>query len=203
MFFQIKNLDYDATGCDTDSGKEKIKSSLGLYDKLMIGLSVTLAILAIYPIFKLVMNIIGKVFSGGLAGSIVEIIIGIFELAVIIGLLTFMIIILINLRKISSDNPCGDKTLLIEKLNYIYNLVKYAFFVSLALSIIMIAVAVGYFIYAYRKKKKQEQEEYEEYLYEQQTQEPQVQENNQTLVKESTTQPTVQVDKTQSKVTTT
>jgi len=171
MFFQLKTLDYDTSGCETEIGKDKIKSALELYDKLLIGLTVTLAIIGIYPVFKLVINIVGKVLTG-VAGSIVEIIIGAFELAVIIGLLTFMVIILINIRKVS-DNPCGDKTLLIEKLNYIYNLVKFAFFISLGLSILMIAITIGYFVYSANKKKKEKQaeEDYYQYLIEQQTQE--------------------------------
>ena len=168
MFFQLKSLDYETSGCETDVGKDKIKSALNLYDKLLIGLIVSLAIIGIYPVFKLVINIVGKLLTG-IAGSIVEIIIGAFELAVIIGLITFMVIILINIRKVSK-NPCGDKTLLIDRLNYTYNLVKFAFFISLALSILMIAVAIGYFVYSSNKKKKEKQaeEEYYQYLYEQQ-----------------------------------
>jgi hypothetical protein len=175
MFFQLRTLNYETSGCETDTGKEKIKSALQLYDKLLIGLTVTLAIIGIYPVFKLVINIVGKVLTG-VAGSIIEIIIGAFELAVILGLLAFMVIILINIRKVS-DNPCGDKTLLIQKLNYIYNLVKFAFFISLALSIIMIAVTIGYFVYSSKKKKKEQkaEEEYYQYLFDQAQQETEVQ----------------------------
>ena len=160
IFFQLKTLDYATTGCDTDDGKEKIKSALGLYDKFLIGLIVTLAILSLSPIFSLVRNILPLVLTG-FGGSIVSIVIAVFELVVIIGLITFMVIILINIRKVSG-NPCGDKPLLIEKLNYVSNLVKFAFTISLILSIVMICVTIVYFVYSYNKKKKEKQVEEEQ-----------------------------------------
>lgn len=166
MFFQLKTLNYDTTGCDTEEGKEKIKSALGLYDKFLIGLIVVSSISSVSPIFSLVKNILAVVFVASL-GSIIGIVIASFEIAVIVGLITFMVIILINIRKVS-ENPCGDKNLLIEKLNYVSNLVKFAFIISLVLSIVIICVAIGYFVYSYKKKKKEEKEEVEALLQEEQ-----------------------------------
>lgn len=180
MFFQLKTLNYTTTGCDTEEGKEKIKSALGLYDNFLIGLIVVLSISAVSPIFSLVKNILAVVFVVSL-GSIIGIIIASFEIAVIIGLITFMVIILINIRKVG-ENPCGDKNLLVEKLNYVSNLVKFAFIISLVLSIVMIFVAIGYFIYSYKKKKKEEREEVEALLQEEQGE---IQQEPQTIVTES------------------
>lgn len=164
IFFQLKTLDYATTGCDTEAGKEKIKSTLGNYDRFLIGLIVTLAILALYPIFSLVKNILPLVLTG-VGGSIVSIVISAFELAVIIGLISFMVVILVNTRKVSG-NPCGDKGILIEKLDYVYNLVKIAFIISIILTVIIICATIGYFIYSYNKKKKEAKAEadYEQYL---------------------------------------
>lgn len=194
IFFQLKTLDYDTTGCDTDTGKEKIKNALNNYDKFLIGLIVTLAILGLYPIFSLVRNILPLVLTG-FGGSILDIVIAIFELAVIIGLMTFMIIILINIRKVS-ENPCGDKPLLIEKLNYVYNLVKFAFVISIILSVVMISATIGYFIYSYNKKKKEKkaEEEYEQYLFNIETQEQSAQDVPNTTETSDETQ--TQVDNT-------
>ena len=164
IFFQLKTLDYATTGCDTEAGKEKIKSTLGNYDRFLIGLIVTLAILALYPIFSLVKNILPLVLTG-FGGSIVSIVISAIELAVIIGLISFMVVILVNIRKVSG-NPCGDKGILNERLDYVYNLVKIAFIISIILTVIIICATIGYFIYSYNKKKKEAKAEadYEQYL---------------------------------------
>lgn len=155
IFFQLPTLKYSSTGCDTDASKSKIKSSLSLYKNLILGLIISLCVIAIFPIFVLVKNILLKVFTG-IGGSITKIIISIIEIAILVGLIIFMVIIYININMVSND-PCSDKTKLTDKLNYVYTLVRGLFIISSIITIALIIGIIFIFVRSYINKRKENQ----------------------------------------------
>ena len=152
LFFQIPTLKYSTTGCDTQEGKDKIKSSIELYRKLSLVLLIILGVMSLYPIFVFGSNLIAKIFTG-FGGSIAKIGISILEIAILITLIIFMLIIYINLGKVV-DNPCSDKTKLTDKLDYVYGFVKIIFIISVIISILLFIGMIIYFILKFKNREK-------------------------------------------------
>jgi hypothetical protein len=182
LFFQIPSLNYKTTGCDTQEGIDKIKNSLTLFYNLMIGIIVILCLLLIFPLFTLVANIFLKI-TTGFGGSIVKIIISGVELAVILGLLVLIIILITNINGIK-ENPCQDKTLLLQNMDKIYQFSKIIFIVSIILSVINITGIIVYLVFKYKNRSLEriQYESSEEQIYEP------IEQNIETQVVEGTSQ---------------